>query len=242
MDGNTNAATEIAGLEASVPAMPAGARRALWIAAGLAVLVVLPLGLAVRAGWTPLLDIDRAVSDELVVTGRGTDVDVLRVLTAAGLLIARVIVLLPLVVWLAVRQRWQLVGFLVVAGIGVSPVNRLLKDVFDRRRPSYEGALEVGGLSFPSGHSSGAAALAALLVLLAWPILVGVWRRIWVVLAVVGMAVVGFTRIALGAHFLSDVVAGLSFGLAWVLVLAVLLDVWPGQPGALRRRDSRVQS
>ena len=223
----------VAGEELVVSGTPAGARRALWVAAGLVLLVGVPLGLAVRLGWTPLLDLDRAVSDALVVTGRGADVDVLRVLTATGLVVARVVVLLPLVVWLAVLRRWQLVGFLVVAGIGISPVNRLLKDAFDRRRPSYEGTIDVGGLSFPSGHSSGGAALAALLVVLAWPVLVGVWRRVWIGIAIVGVVVVGFTRIALGAHYLSDVVAGFGFGVAWVLVLAVLLGVWPGQIGAL---------
>lgn len=225
-----------------VTGTPAGPRRALWAAAGLVLLVVLPLGLAVRAGWNPLLDLDRAVSDALVVPGRGTDVDVLRVLTAAGLVLARVVVLLPLVAWLAVLRRWQLVAFVVVGGIGVSPMNRLLKDVFDRPRPSYAGTIDMGEPSFPSGHSSGAAALAALLVVLAWPALVGVWRRVWVGLAVVGMVVVGFTRIALGAHFLSDVVAGLGFGVAWVLVLAVLSGVWPGQLGALARSRSEVPS
>lgn len=223
----------VGGSDLRITGTPAGARRALWVAAALVLLVGVPLGLAVRAGWTPLLDLDRAVSDALVVTGRGADVDVLRVLTVAGLLVARVVVLLPLVVWLAGLRRWQLVGFLVVAGIGISPVNWLLKDVFDRRRPSYEGTIDVAGLSFPSGHSSGGAALATLLVLLAWPVLVGVWRRVWVGVSLVGVAVVGFTRIALGAHFLSDVVAGFGFGVAWVLVLAVLLGVWPGQIGAL---------
>lgn len=227
---------------ASTTGTPAGARRALWVAAGLVLLVGMPLGLAVRAGWTPLLDLDVVVSEALLVPGRGTEVDVLRVLTVAGLVLARVVVLLPLVVWLALARRWQLIGFVVVAGIGISPVNRLLKELFDRRRPSFEETMEFGGLSFPSGHSSGAAALATLLVVLAWPVLVRAWRRVWIALAVVGMVVVGFTRIALGAHFLSDVVAGLGVGVAWVLLLAVLLGVWPGQPGALPGAGSPRQS
>lgn len=219
---------------------PEGARRGLWVAAALMLLVVVPLGLAVRAGWTPLLDLDRAVSDALVVPGRGTDVDILRVLTAAGLVVARAVVVLPLVMWLGRQRRWQLVTFLVVAGLGVSPLNYLLKVVFDRARPVYDGAIEVGGLSFPSGHSSGAAALGAMLVVLVWPMLASGWRQVWLALAVLGVVIIGFTRIALGAHFLSDVVAGWSFGTAWVLVLAVVLGVWPGQLGALPSRRSPV--
>jgi membrane-associated phospholipid phosphatase len=217
---------------------PRGARRAPVVGAALLLLVVLPLGLAVHAGWQPLLHLDRSVSDALVVPGRGRDVDVLRVLTAAGLLKVRFVVLVPLAIWLVAVRRWQLATFVVVAGFGVSPVNGLLKILFGRQRPSYDDTIDVGGLSFPSGHSSGAAALAAILVIAAWPLLVGGWRRVWVALAALVTTVVGYTRIALGAHFLSDVIAGWSYGIAWVLLLAALLQVWPGQPGAFPRRRS----
>jgi len=220
-------------LDAVIAGPPRGVRPALGVAAALVLLVLVPFGLAVRAGWQPLLDLDRSVSSVLVVPGRGTDVDILRALTVAGLLLARCLVVVPLVVWFAVLRRWQMIGFLVLAGVGVSPLNGVLKLVFDRARPVYDGTIEVGGLSFPSGHSSGAAALAALLVVVGWPVLAGAWRWVWVGLAALGTVVVGYTRIALGAHFLSDVVAGWSVGAAWVLVLAVLFQVWPGQPGAL---------
>jgi undecaprenyl-diphosphatase len=229
-------------VEAAEGGAGVGARRALGFGIVLVLLVVVPLGLLIRAGWQPLLELDRSVSDELVVPGRGTDVDVLRVLTAAGLVEARFVVLLPLVIWLAFVRRWQLVVFVVVAGFSVSAMNGLLKQVFDRQRPNYEDTIDVGGLSFPSGHSAGAATLATILVVVGWPVLVGVSRRIWVALAVLGMVVVGYTRIALGAHFLSDVVAGWSFGVAWVLLLAVALQVWPGQPGAWSQRAPSVTS
>ncbi len=221
---------------------PRGARRAPLVAVVLILLVVLPLGLAVRAGWQPLLDLDRSVSDALVVRGRGTTVDMLRVLTAAGLLQVRLVVLVPLAIWFAAVRRWRLGAFLVVAGFGVSPVNGLLKLIFDRARPIYDGTLHVGGLSFPSGHSSGAAALAAILVVIAWPLLAGVWCWLWPTLAALLMLGVGYTRIALGAHFLSDVIAGWSFGIAWVLLLAAIFQVWPGQPGALPFRPGAVHS
>ena len=49
----------------------------------------------------------------------------------------------------------------------------------------------------------------------------------WSLLSTVGVAVVGYTRVALGAHFASDVVAGWCVGITWVLLLAVL-RVWLG--------------
>jgi len=218
---------------------PRGARRALVVVTALGLLVI-TLGLLIRAGWQPLLDLDRSVSDAVVVPGRGTDVDVLRVLTAAGMLKLRFVVLLPLVIWLALLRRWSLVAFLVIAGLGISALNGLLKLIFNRQRPAYDGTIDMGGLSFPSGHSAGAAALATALVVLVWPVLPGIWRRLWLILGALATLVVGYTRIALGAHFLSDVVAGWCVGIAFVLILAVILGVWPGQPGALPTRGSRA--
>jgi undecaprenyl-diphosphatase len=219
-----------------------GAREGLFAAVALVLLVIVPLGLLTRAGWDPLIDLDRAVSDELVVPGRGTGVDVLRLLTTFGDIRTRFVLLLPLVVWLAIVRRWQLVGFLVVAGFGASLVNHQLKTIFDRERPSYPNTIDFDGLSFPSGHSTGAAVLAAVLVVVGWPVLAGVWRWIWVTAAALMIIAVGFTRITLGAHYLTDVIAGWSTGTAWVLLLAVVLQVWPGQAGALSGREPAERS
>ena len=102
--------------------------------------------------------------------------------------------------------------------------------------------MDFAGLSFPSGHSTGAAVLAAVLVVVGWPVLAGMWRWIWVALTALVVIVVGATRITLGAHFLTDVIAGWSTGIAWVLLLAVVLQVWPGQAGALSGREPAARS
>jgi membrane-associated phospholipid phosphatase len=118
----------------------------------------------------------------------------------------------------------------------VGPLNLLLKAIFDRARPSYDGTIAMGGFSYPSGHAASAAALGTILLLVFWPVLSRAGRLVLVVLMIVGVAVVGYTRVALGANFLSDVVAGWSVGIAVILLLAVMLRVWPGQPDALRVR------
>jgi undecaprenyl-diphosphatase len=58
-----------------------------------------------------------------------------------------------------------------------------------------------------------------------WPVLSRAARLVLVVLAAVGVAVVGYTRVALGAHFASDVLAGCCVGITWILLLAVVLRV-----------------
>jgi membrane-associated phospholipid phosphatase len=215
---------------------PQGRIRGAWLAAALTVAVVLPLGLLTVAHWEPLIELDMAVSDELFVPGRGTDVDVLLLLTGAGGAMVRVAVLAPLAGWLVWRRRWRLVLLVVAGGALVGALNEVLKEIFDRPRPSYEGTLEAEGFSYPSGHASGTAATATVLLVVFWPVLSRAGRLVLVTVAVAVVAVVGYTRVALGVHFATDVVAGWCVGVAWVLLLAAVLEVWPGQRGAVPGR------
>lgn len=199
-------------------------------------MVVAPLGLLLTSvDWDPLVDADAAFSAELVESGRDGDVDVLRALTAIGGAPVRAAVLAPVAAWLAWRRRWRLVVFVVAGGALVGAVNELLKRVFDRPRPAFDAAVDASGFSYPSGHASGTAATATVLVLVFWPVLTRAGRCVSIVLAVVAAAVVGYSRVALGVHFGTDVVAGWCVGVAWVLLLAVALRVWPGQPAALTK-------
>jgi membrane-associated phospholipid phosphatase len=206
--------------------------RAAWLSVALGVLVVV-LGFLTWTGWGPLIDVDVRVSDELVVPDRSTEVGVLRFLTAAGDATVRLVVLAPLAGWLAWHRRWRLVTLVVAGGALVGPLNQLLKVIFDRPRPANDGTIETSGFSYPSGHAAGAAATASILVLVLWPVIPRAWRWVLIAAATMAAAVVGYTRVALSVHYMSDVVAGWCVGVAWVLLLAVVLQVWPGQPGAL---------
>jgi membrane-associated phospholipid phosphatase len=210
-----------------------GAHRAAWVGVALGVLVIIPLGLLIQASWGPLIAVDVAVGDELIMPGSGTEVDVLRLLTNVGGSTVRLVVLAPLAGWLAWQRRWRLVGFVVAGGALIGGITELLKLIFDRPRPSYDGTIGAIGFSYPSGHASGVAAMATVLVVVFWPVISPAWRWVLVAVASTATVVVGYTRVALGVHFASDVVAGWCVGIAWVLLLAVVLRVWPGQPGAL---------
>ena len=201
----------------------------LWAAALLAVVAVLALLLVtVPAGLTGF---DRAVGSVLVFHGDGSAITVLRVLTAPGTEDIRYPILVTVAGFLLWRRRWRLAAFVAVASLGVAPINRALKSVFERPRPSYPGTtVTAGDWSFPSGHASGAAVLAGVLLVLVWPhvrqhhALVGA-------VAALGAATVAWTRTALGVHYLSDVVAGLALGAAVVLLALVVLDpLRPGTP------------
>ena len=121
---------------------------------------------------------------------------------------------LALVAGLALK-RWMREG--VFAGIalgGSALLNLGAKQLFARERPSlWEAIAPETTFSFPSGHAMGSMTLAMVLVLLAWRTR---WRG-WVVVAMaLFVPMVGASRVYLGVHYPSDILAGWAAALAWV--------------------------
>jgi membrane-associated phospholipid phosphatase len=118
--------------------------------------------------------------------------------------------------------------FLLLTVVSAEQLVQLLKQFFDRPRPALaESALTTPHTSsFPSGHASNAMALTAALLVLLWSTR---WRWPVVGSGAVYVLAVGVSRIYLGVHFPSDVVAGWCFGLAWVGALALLRSAARGE-------------
>ena len=115
------------------------------------------------------------------------------------------------------RHRWYSLKVPVVA-LGSISLNIVLKYFFDRPRPLMP-LVEASGLSFPSGHSMVAASFYGLIIYLVWkhvqPV---VWRNVLVILLVVFVILIGFSRIYLRVHYATDVLAGFSAGFIWVVI------------------------
>ena len=121
---------------------------------------------------------------------------------------------------LAVRRQLHALALLLVASAGGLLLNELLKDLFGRPRPPLEFHLtQVRSMSFPSGHAMLSAiiylTLAAFLARLVKP---PALKLYFVGLASLLTLVVGASRVYLGVHYASDVLAGWTAGLAWALV------------------------
>ncbi|WP_369133465.1 phosphatase PAP2 family protein [Modestobacter sp. I12A-02662] len=218
---------------------PAAVRPALVVALAALALVAL-LGTAVSTGVTPLLDADRSLSDALYAGDdrSGVAETVLQVLTAPGLTVFRAAVLIPVLVWLALRRAWWTAAWVLAAAALVAPITALLKELTGRVRPQFaEGGVRYETLSFPSGHSSGVAALVTIVLVLAWPRLTGGARRVSVAGGVTLVLVVGLTRVLLGVHYPSDVVGGWALGLGWTLLVVLALGGLPGGRAALPSRE-----
>jgi membrane-associated phospholipid phosphatase len=118
------------------------------------------------------------------------------------------------------RNRW-VVLFLLAVILGDKLLTAAVKELVDRARPEIEAVAATLGPSFPSGHTSTAAASWAAFALVA-----GRWwgHRAWPALAggAVGIAVaVALSRVLLDVHWLTDVLGGLALGWAWFAACAI---------------------
>ena len=115
-------------------------------------------------------------------------------------------------------------------------LNLLLKDLFARPRPRFERPLVVEtSYSFPSGQAMESLVVYGMFAYFAVLTLIGQGKR---ALSVGGVAVlvilIGFSRVYLGAHYVSDVIGGFVAGGAW---LSALITGWE----TIRRRDMASQ-
>ena len=114
--------------------------------------------------------------------------------------------------------------WLVMGGVGLSV--RYGKTFISRARPADVAYYEVVHYSFPSGHATTAFALYGLLAYFLYRHLnKSKYQKLCLWGAVILIVLVGFSRIYLGVHYLSDVLAGFLLGLLWTLVGVSLVEV-----------------
>lgn len=150
------------------------------------------------------------------------------VLTEIGYLRGVVPFDIALVLLLPVLRRWRAAVFAAVALAGSGLLNVGTKLAFARHRPSlWESITPESTYSFPSGHAMGSATLAWVLVLLAWRTR---WRWPVVVVAASFVLLVGFSRVYLGVHYPSDILAGWAAASAWAVVSYLAVFRLHGRP------------
>jgi membrane-associated phospholipid phosphatase len=136
------------------------------------------------------------------------------------------LVLVPLIVliaaWLYRRGDRARIWFWLLSTAGAGLLNLLAKYSFARARPTlWKSILPETTYSFPSGHAMASMAVSAALICLIWH--QTRWRWFALACAALFVLMVGSSRIYLGVHYPSDVMAGWLASLAWVTGLALLL-------------------
>lgn len=120
------------------------------------------------------------------------------------------------------KHTWETV-LLAISLSGAWLLNTILKELFHRARPDIVQLVKAGGYSFPSGHATVAAAFYAVIGYLLWLNLINRSKPSWyiVVFTFALIIAIGISRIYLGVHFASDVIAGYAAGGVWAIACIV---------------------
>jgi membrane-associated phospholipid phosphatase len=172
----------------------------------------------------------------------GPIVQFFKIVTLAGNAAVLAVIVIAIAFALVRRGLANDAALVLLAFGGASVVNALLKLIFHRPRPELA-FVHLDTYSFPSGHAAASSATFATLAYLLARRRSSTAARTWIGLgAAAAIALVGFSRLYLGAHYLSDVLAGISFGVAWAAASLLVYTLYGERevlaliPGSLRRR------
>src|SRR5215212_633648 len=181
-----------------------------------------------------LVRFDRSTADVLhtYASEASKSTHFFHIVSILGSLEALALVGVLVAVALLVQRSWLTLSTWLAAVLGGEALNLLLKDLFARPRPHFGHPLVVEtSYSFPSGQAMESLVVYGMLAYFALLTLRSKRMRVVSVGgAVVMVTLIGFSRVYLGAHYVSDVVGGFAAGGAW---LSAVITAWE----AMRRRD-----
>lgn len=139
------------------------------------------------------------------------------VITEFGSLFATLLYVLALIWLWRKKRRLDMLALTVNLG-GAVLMSEVLKTLFGRTRPDVLPPLVIApGYSFPSGHTITAASLYGAIALFLW----AAKRRLLAIGCLVLIPLVGLSRIYLGVHFPSDVLASMALASGWLVIVAI---------------------
>lgn len=125
------------------------------------------------------------------------------------------------------RGRIRLCVFLLVTTLGGGLLDSVVKVAVNRPRPSLVDPVATAhGKSFPSGHAMSSTIVYGALLLVFLPVVAQRLRPVLVGAGAALVAAIGFSRLALGVHYISDVLGGYVLGLAWLAASIAAFSTW----------------
>lgn len=182
----------------------------------------------------PLVEIDTAAARNLHtwVAGKPKTVVALKVITFVGTPLFFFLLVGLAAGYLLWRNRLRLAVFVVTTSLGGGIVDSIVKIIVDRDRPNLENPLiPLHGKSFPSGHAMSSTFVYGALLLTFMPLIPTRRRPVVAGAAVALVAAIGFTRLALGVHYITDIVGGYLLGFVWLTVMTFAFSIWRQERG-----------
>jgi len=196
------------------------------------VLAAVPFGILVlllreKAAWLRHVDQDTAADLHSFDERHHGFITAMKFISNTGSSVAWIVILTLVGLWLLYRHLYRLTAFLAVTAVGSSLLNEAIKAAVGRTRPVLVNPVATAtGKSFPSGHTQSAIVGYGILVLIFLPVVARRWRLALVAIATLMVLLIGFSRIALGVHYVSDVVGALVIGSAWLLAMTAAFSAW----------------
>ena len=199
---------------------------------GLAVVLVgIPFGLLLAQVTThgPLTKIDESAAQHLNAFFYGKDafITFFEVMSFIGKPIFLFFAIGIPAVWILLHGGRKLALVLAVTCIGGGLIDTLVKVAVARPRPEvHHRIISAFGQSFPSGHSMQSVVCYGALLLVFLPTLTGRTRKLAIAAYVFIPLAIGFSRLSLGVHFISDVLGGYVLGAAWLAASVAAWEIW----------------
>lgn len=135
------------------------------------------------------------------------------------------VIIVILIMYFLYKRFWPELAMLLIGAGGGAVLWYLLIDIFNRSRPTEQVGIVVTDHSFPSGHAITAVLFYGFLAYLFIPKMPSpFWKWLVGISAVLTMGYIGFCRLYLGGHYLTDVLAGYALGLAWAGLVFTLIE------------------
>ncbi len=147
--------------------------------------------------------------------------------TFIGNLVGYLLIIPILTVFFIIRKNWRLSIEITLVLLLSSGLNIVLKNLIERQRPPEIGRLVFAEFySFPSGHAMSAITFYGFIVYLSFILIKKAWLKYGIILLCMFITVlIGISRIYLGVHYPSDILAGYIAGLGWLMFCILILNL-----------------
>jgi undecaprenyl-diphosphatase len=175
----------------------------------------------------PIVRFDQALASALHAAATPFATKTFLAITALGSIEAIILIGLSVFALFAWRRRWLYAWGWLAALAGTVALNVLLKQIFERPRPVFVDPIIVEtSYSFPSGHAMDSLVMYGMLAYFAL-LFIKSWRARMAVLfgAALLVVLIGFSRLYLGVHYFSDVIAGFAAAGVWLSACIIGLEM-----------------
>lgn len=179
----------------------------------------------------PLTYMDQVVGNNLHLVAKQSSVFIIDLMIFGSFMGRELVVLLTvaLALYFIYKRFWR-EFWMVAIGLGGGEVMfESLSRLFNRHRPVFPSQVweTLPGPGFPSGHCISAVLMYGFLAYILVPKMPNrFWKAIVILVALLIMAYIGFSRVFVGDHYLTDVLAGYSIGLAWAGIVYTSVEVF----------------